>query len=255
MLDAEPTVAIATPVQRETLKRRFIMWLGHVVRHGFSWVIARYSKVGDPPIFSTAQFPWVKALEDNWQTIRNEGDVVLRRKDDVPSLVRISPDHKGIADEKWKSFFLWGYGYRIDENCARCPKTAALLAQVPGLISGFYSIMESRGRLVQHRGVTKAFFTTHVGLRVPQDWERCYIIVDGTKLHWREGEAIIFDDTFEHEVLNDTPEDRVILLLHVKRPVRFPGSLVADFFLWAVKKSPFIQDALKNLEAWNSDVK
>ena len=79
--------------------------------------------------------------------------------------------------------------------------------------------------------------------------------VDGQKVIWREGEALLFDDTYEHEVRNETPEDRVILLLHVKRPVRFPGSLLANFFLWCVRSSPFIQDALKNLEACNSGQK
>ena len=52
--------------------------------------------------------------------------------------------------------------------------------------------------------------------------------------------------------LNEYKTRRVILLLHVKRPVRFPGSIVADLFLWAVRKSPFVQDALRNLELWNS---
>lgn len=236
-------------------KRRAIMWFGRAVRHSLSAVIARYSLVGDPPIFANAQFPWIKHLEDNWQAIRAEADSITQHKDDVPALVAISPDHKGISDKKWKSFFLWGYGYRIDENCARAPQTAALLDKVPGLQSAFFSIMDPGAHLVPHRGVTKAIFTTHLGFRVPHAAERCWMTVDGQKLTWREGDAFAFDDTYEHEVRNQTNEDRVILLLHVKRPVRFPGSLLADFCLWGVRKSPFIQDALKNLEDWNSGVR
>lgn len=69
--------------------------------------------------------------------------------------------------------------------------------------------------------------------------------VDGREVQWREGEVLVFDDTYEHEVRNLPREERVVLLLHVKRPVRFPGSLFADFFLWCVRVSPFIQDALR----------
>jgi beta-hydroxylase len=79
--------------------------------------------------------------------------------------------------------------------------------------------------------------------------------VDGQRLLWREGKTLVFDDTYEHEVWNQTAEERVVLLLHVKRPVRFPGSLVSSFFLSVVRASPFIQDALKNLEEWNSRVR
>ena len=235
-----------------SLKRRAVMALGHGVRHAFSSLIARYSEIGDPSVIANGQFPWVKRLEENWDVIRDEADVVLQRKETIPALVEISPDHKGIADKKWKSFFMWGYGYRVEENCARCPRTAALLADIPGLQSAFYSIMEPGARLIPHRGVTKAIFTVHLGLRLPRDRERCWMIVDGQKLIWREGNVLIFDDTYEHYVHNGSDEHRVILLLHVKRPVRFPGSLVADFFLWAVRKSPFVQDALRNLELWNS---
>lgn len=256
MLDAErQETPLGVPPDIGSWKRRLTLALGRATRHGVSGIIARYSAVGDPPIFANAQFAWVKTLEDNWRVIRADADAILRRKDTVPSLVEISPDHKGISDGKWKSFFLWGYGFRIAENCVRCPQTAALLDNIPGLQSAFFSIMDPGAHLIPHRGVTKAIFTTHPALRVPREAERCWMIVDGQKVIWREGEALLFDDTYEHEVRNETPEDRVILLLHVKRPVRFPGSLLADFFLWCVRSSPFIQDALKNLEAWNSGQK
>jgi beta-hydroxylase len=233
-------------------RRHAIMTLGRASRHWFSAAIAKYSTVGNPPIFSSDTFPWIAELERGWETIRAEADTVLARKDSIPPLVTISPDHKNIADRKWKSFFLWGYGYRIDENCARCPATAALLEKVPGLESAFFSIMEPGARLIPHRGVTKAIFTAHLGLRVPRESDKCWMKVDGQRVHWREGKMLAFDDTYEHEVTNATAEERIILLLHVRRPVRFPGSLVSSFFLWAVRASPFIQDALKNLEDWNS---
>src|SRR5271167_4253923 len=102
------------PEIKEALKRRFVMWLGRFTRHSFSSIIAKYSLVGDPPVFASTAFPWARSLEENWEVIRAEADTIIRRKNEIPSVIDISPDHKGIADEKWKSFFLWGYGYRID---------------------------------------------------------------------------------------------------------------------------------------------
>jgi len=44
----------------------------------------------------------------------------------------------------------------------------------------------------------------HLGLRVPPQAERCWIRVDGEICRWQEGRCLLFDDTYEHEVLNDT---------------------------------------------------
>jgi aspartyl/asparaginyl beta-hydroxylase (cupin superfamily) len=253
MFDAEQVVEVSPSGKDQNgWRRQIIMGLGRLSRHWISSVIARYSVIGDPAIFSPKQFSWTARLEHQWRAIRAEADQVLAFKEQIPPLVTISPDHKNITDKKWKSFFLWGYGYRIEENCARCPKTAALLASVPGLESAFFSILEPGAHLTPHRGVTKAIFTSHLGLRVPEDPNKCWIRVESQRVCWQEGKMFVFDDTYEHEVRNETDEERVVLLLHVRRPVRFPGSLVSKGFLSAVRASPFIQDALKNLEDWNS---
>lgn len=252
MFDATREVEDRPAEYMNAWRRRLIMKLGGASRHWISAIIARYSQIGDPAVFSPSDFPWLEDLQRAWPAIRAEADEVIRDRNDIPPLITISPDHIQTADTKWKSFFLWGYGYRIHDNCARCPQTAALLDKVPGLISGFYSIMEPRARLKPHRGVTKAFLTFHLGLKVPRHAEKCWMDVEGHKHVWRNGEWFVFDDTYEHEVRNETDEERVILLLHVKRPMRFPGSIISNAFLSMVRASPFIQDALKNLEAWNS---
>ncbi len=93
--------------------------------------IACASLVGDQPFFSRAQFPWAKQLEDNWQIIREELEVVLARREDLPNFQDISPDQKHLAKEdKWKTFFFFAYGLEVPSNCARCPRTAKLLQAV-----------------------------------------------------------------------------------------------------------------------------
>ena len=39
--------------------------------------------------------------------------------------------------------------------------------------------------------------------------------VGGTELNWAEGEVLIFDDSFEHSVWNDSEEERMIFILDV----------------------------------------
>ena len=64
---------------------------------------------------------------------------------------------------------------------------------------------------------------------------------------WKEGAPRVFDDTYEHEVWNETTEDRVILLIQFARPLDLTGSLISKIFLTGVRRSPFIQDVRPNM--------
>jgi ornithine lipid ester-linked acyl 2-hydroxylase len=76
------------------------------------------------------------------------------------------------------------------------------------------------------------------------------MVVGDHTVVWEEGRLVIFDDMFPHEVWNDTDEDRIVLLLHVKRPLRFPGSLFRDLLFGILRASPFVQDGVRNLQNW-----
>jgi ornithine lipid ester-linked acyl 2-hydroxylase len=224
---------------------------GKKLRHRISAVIAGSSRVGNTPTYATSLFPWVAVLEARWPEIRAEVRELLAREEGIPPLADISPDHRRIAPPgKWRSFFLWGYGYRNEENCARCPKTAAAVAGIPGLNSAFFSILAPGAHIPRHRGVTKAILTAHLGLIVPAERERCRMQVDEQMLHWDAGKAFVFDDTFYHEVWNDTDEHRVILLVQFRRPAGFVGRLVGGLFLAGVRHSRFVQDARSSLGDW-----
>lgn len=213
--------------------------------------LVRWSRLEDRPVYDAGELAWVPALEAAWPQIRAEADAVVGDPRVMPPLRLISPDHAYIAtDERWKSFFLWGYGLREDTNCALCPHTAALLQQVPGLLTALFSVLEPGARIPPHTGPSKAILTCHMGLRVPSPRESCGLRVDDTVLHWQEGRMLVFDDMYEHEAWNDSDTPRVNLMLHIARPERLPGRLVRDAFIAAVRCSPFIQDARRNVAAW-----
>ena len=225
--------------------------LGKRMRHRIGAVIARSSRVGDTPVCDPRLFPWIARLEARWPEIRAEADALLDRQEGIPPLAEISPDHRRIAPPgKWKSFFLWGYGYRNAENIARCPKTAAAVADIPGLNSAFFSILAPGAHIPRHRGVTKAILTAHLGLIVPKRRQACRMQVSDQMLRWEEGRVLVFDDTYHHEVWNDTDEQRVILLIQFRRPAGLLGRLVGGLFLAAVRRSRFVQDARSSLGDW-----
>jgi beta-hydroxylase len=212
--------------------------------------VARQSLIGTQPFFDEAQVPGLSLLREDWQVIREEALAVLADRESIPPLGKVSPDHRRIAaTSAWKSYFFTGYGYHAAANRARCPKTAALVDRVPGLVVAFYSIFEPGTHVPPHRGVTKGLLNVHLGLIVPTEAEKCRIDVEGETRGWTPGKYLIFDETFEHEVWNETAEPRVVLFLQVLRPMRWRGRLLAKFFLWCVKRTSFVQDVREALDA------
>ncbi|MEI9932988.1 MAG: aspartyl/asparaginyl beta-hydroxylase domain-containing protein [Rhizomicrobium sp.] len=217
----------------------------------FDRLLMRSAAIKECAIVPNEIFPWTEYLKANTPAIRAEAERLLQDRMSVPSVREISPDHAKIAlDDKWRSFFLWGYGVRIPANCARCPETARILENIPGLLTAFYSVMLAGAHVPRHTGPTKAILTTHLGLIVPKERDKCHMDVAGNNVVWKEGDIVIFDDMFPHEVWNETKEDRIILLLHIKRPLRFPGSVLRDLFFMALRASPFVRDGLENLNRW-----
>jgi ornithine lipid ester-linked acyl 2-hydroxylase len=216
-------------------------------------LVARFSRVGDPAFFTHEQFLWAYGLDANWRTIRAELDRVLEHRDALPNFQDISTDQESITDDdRWKTFFLYGFGFRSDTNCELCPETARLVAAVPGMKTAMFSILSPGKHIPEHNGPYKGVIRYHLALKVPEPRERCRIRVGDEIVTWTEGESLLFDDTYEHEVWNDTDGERVVLFLDVVRPLRFPMNLVNAVVLTAIAYSPFVADAKRRHLAWEA---
>ncbi|QIG81777.1 aspartyl/asparaginyl beta-hydroxylase domain-containing protein [Sphingosinithalassobacter tenebrarum] len=242
------------PLQGER-GRPLVIRVGKHLRGVFDAVISRSSLIANDPVLNVRDFEWTAMLRENWEAIRDEAVAATLVGRDAPSLASISPDHRAIAPmNRWRSYFLWGYGYGIDENIAQCPVTASVVKRIPGLNSAFFSILSPGTHIPPHRGVTKGLITCHLGLIVPRDGDVRMRVKDRV-VRWSEGETLVFDDTYDHEVWNDTASTRVVLLIQVKRPLRNPGRWVAEKFLSIVRRSAFVQEARDNVLSWNAAMK
>ncbi|WP_306296292.1 aspartyl/asparaginyl beta-hydroxylase domain-containing protein [Acidomonas methanolica] len=231
--------------------------IGAAMRPAIDRMIMRGSLLPDRAILDPAALPWIARLEEHWAEIRDEAVAIRARE--IPALGDISPDHGRIAaDRRWRSFFLEGYGYRRAENCARVPRTMALLDTVPGLVTACFSVLEAGAHIPRHYGMTKGMLTFHLALVVPKDEAGCHIDIEAPEgrhvVCWREGASLLFDDTYNHEVWNDTPEDRYVLLLQVRRPCRGLARSMQGLFLRAVSHTRFVQDIRHRLDALKTGI-
>jgi beta-hydroxylase len=237
-----------------SLWERIVQWTiaaGERILAPIERFIGRRSLVGDEQFFPLERFPWVKHVEQNWEVIREELQGVLADHEGLANFQDISKDQIEITDDdRWKTFFIYGYGFEAELGVQMCPRTAALMREIPGMTTAMLSILSPRKHILDHRGPYKGVLRYHLGLIVPKDKEACRIRVGDEIRHWEEGKSMIFDDTFNHEVWNDTDETRVVLFVDVLRPLPFPESLINRLIVKAIAISPFIQDAKRNQQAW-----
>lgn len=236
-----------TPLERPSLVARSFMRI-------VAWaerLNIRYSKVGNPPFYAKSVFPWTAEIEREWRAIRAELDRVLTRKNDLPGFHEISSDVATIStDANWKTFMLAGFGIQSPANIARCPETWRICQKIPGLLTVMFSIFEPGKHLPPHRGPYNGVLRLHLGLIVPEPREKLGIRVERETYRWREGEAAIFDDAYEHEAWNNTDNTRVVLFVDFVKPLRFPANLINWLLLHLAVFTPFIREGMDNQKAW-----
>ena len=179
--------------------------------------------------FPRDQFPWFAALEAKTADIRREllslleeGARGFRPYIAFDSTQPVNQWAELNHSPRWSAWFFWEDGVRRDENCARCPATAAALEATPLLDlpgkgpTALFSILEPRTRIPPHTGSSNVRATVHLPLVVP---EECGFRVGAETRTVEAGKAWAFDDTIEHEAWNDSDEPRAILILDIWNPL------------------------------------
>lgn len=89
----------------------------------------------------------------------------------------------------------------------------------------------------------------HLALMVPEPRERCRIRIADQIHTWQEGRCLVFDDTYNHQVWNDTDGFRVVLFVDFERPLRWPLRALNHWLLNLAALAPFLREANARQEA------
>jgi beta-hydroxylase len=225
----------------------------HILYSPMDRLVHRFSSVGRHRFFDPSAFAWIPRIEAGWTSIRDELRALLRERERIPSFEDIAPANTpgGVRDDKWKSYWLYAYGRKAADNCRRCPETTRLIDTIPGIKTAFFSILAPGKHIPEHTGPYAGVLRYHLGLVVPRRKEACRIRVGSELAHWEEGRSLVFDDSYPHEVRNDTDEERVVLFVDFARPLPFPLSVLNEAVIWLAGRSAFVQDIVENIDVWN----
>jgi hypothetical protein len=175
--------------------------------------------------YERSDFPWLAEIEATAPAIRSELEEVLSGGAGFTPYVRRDPARPQsvnplFEDPSWSACHLLHNG-EATPFAAQCPNTMAALGKAPmPRIAGrspmaLFSLLRPGTHIRPHHGLLNTRLICHLPLIVPAG---CRLRVGNAVRTWEEGEALIFDDSIEHEAWNDGAGTRVVLLFEIWRP-------------------------------------
>ena len=207
--------------------RPLLTRLGLPLRSALNTLFYRYAGQDRRPVFHEIDevAPDLRRIERNFELIESELERVLPRLEGVPRYhdIDAQQDYISGSDElSWKVLMLYVWGSAKDlPNRELCPRTMELVSEVPNVCQAFFSILEPGKCVPAHNGPYFGFLRYHLAMRVPEQRPPSIRVKDQVYT-WRYREGVVFDDTWNHEVINESDGIRVCLVIDFLRPMPWP---------------------------------
>jgi len=203
--------------------------------------------------YDREEFSWLPEVEEATGDIQAELMAVLddkvaaadlepyMQRSDTEPLEQWTELNKSL---NWSAYHFAIYGRHFTKHRERCPKTAALLDRMPQpdiqnrCPASLYSILEPHTHIPAHNGVANFRLLCHLPLILPGN---CRFRVGASVREWKMGEALVFDDSIEHEAWNDSDQRRAVFIFDIWHPY-----LSAD-------ERDYIRRTLTALDAFNAE--
>jgi aspartyl/asparaginyl beta-hydroxylase (cupin superfamily) len=226
--------------------------------HFFKDILNRYyaRHIGGnqrPTFFAIDQtYPALNQLTQNAKIITSEFEEAYKQTKRLPNYHDIDPGEKAISattNNNWSVFMLYLLGHKPEETRQLCPETCRLLEGIPNLVQAFFSILAPHKSIPPHEGPYLGYLRYHLGLRVPTK-NPPKIIVNNQDYTWREGEAVLFDDSWTHAVENNSDEIRAVLIVDVLRPMPILPTIVNKFATNIIAKHTYGRSVIKRVKQY-----
>lgn len=117
------------------------------------------------------------------------------------------------------------HGFDIDQLMQslpeRFPKTIEILKGIKSINFAAFSRLHPKSSLAPHKHENPYSLIFHLGLLIPPGNTCGLKVGDETHLWTKPGDAVIFDDTFEHSAWNHSDEERIVLYVDFFEPKHY----------------------------------
>ncbi len=202
-------------------------------------------------------FPALNNITQHVLTIKTEFEHVLASTPQLPRYHDIDPGEQAISattEKNWNVFMLYLLGYQLQNARILCPTLCNLLDGIPHLIQAFFSILEPGKSIPLHEGPYLGYLRYHLGIHIPKN-NPPKIFVNSQPYTWKEGEAVLFDDSWPHEVKNNSDDYRAVLIIDVLRPMPVLPTLVNQFVTNVIARYTYGRKTIKRALQYGGEVK
>lgn len=200
-------------------------------------------------IFSNADtisyFPISASLEEKWKEILAEGISMHETIGGGNYLDNYNLNLNEADTNKWETIPLRLFGRDVDKNIKQCPILGEIVKNNSSIVSCMYSIIEAGKIIKPHKGPYDGLLRYQLGLEIPEG--ECYLHVNGEVYYWTAGKGVIFDEVYEHGVVNNTKYRRIVLLIDIKRTYNsFVFNFINDVIVKIMGAIPSTKKAVEN---------
>ena len=186
----------------------------------YNLLMYAFSAVAAKPYADRTRFQSLDPLRDNWQTLRDEALHLFDQGYIRTAERNNDASFNSFFKEGWKRFYVKWYGEPLPSAQALCPRTVELVNAIPSVKAAMFALLPPGAKLNPHRDPFAGSLRYHLGLVTPNN-DTCRIFVDGKEYFWRDGEDVVFDETYVHSAENKSDITRVILFCDIDRPLRW----------------------------------
>lgn len=164
------------------------------------------------PWYDTKDYPFIALIEGGYNDIKSELILNLRER---PHLFTAETENLHVGGE-WTELRLKSSGYGFTKYTQYFPQTMQHIQKCGQSFTSIkFSAVQPGTHIRTHTGPSNERLRLHLCLvhtggakiRVGTDWHT-----------WTEGKVIMFDDSWEHEVIHTGQETRIVLILDIWHP-------------------------------------
>src|SRR5690606_28989485 len=192
---------------------------------------------------------WLNDFIENLEEIINEWNNYVMLYDKGIQIDELSIDQRALnLDKKWKSILLFSYSYYNHRELKYFETLHKLIKKHSKQINlVMFSTTESGKQIPSHNGNNHCVLRAQIGIDIKEP-DKCMLRVVDKKIFLKEKECFIFDDTFEHELINTSSTYRTVLIIDYFKPLPFWYKKINKKKVMKMKNSEYVQNVIKKFD-------
>lgn len=185
------------------------------VQSWYSFAENGFYSGSEPSFFDITKKNWTALLEQSYPIILKEFEQIIASRD--KNIIPYYNQNLASNAENWTIFPLYMWGKKNKENCDKCPQTTKVIESISAMTTCTFSILKPNTSIKPHCGDSNVMYRCHLTLKSPGLLPEIGMRVKNETTSWVDGKLLGFCDAHEHEVWNNTNQERWVLIIDVLR--------------------------------------